>query len=200
MTGKTMALQALLRGWPSEAIDMTQGAFERAKDVAAPRVLAFTKLIEARAHGRAGDTRAAFRALAESEHLIGRACPDSEPDWINYVTHTRMSSDAVEISRDLHNPKAALAWNNQAAATPAGLYTRSVGLRLTVVGTVHLQARDLDQGLELGHQAVTILSRVQSTRALDYVRDFTTALQPWRTEQRVQDFLHHARTELALAS
>ncbi|MFI9106534.1 hypothetical protein ACIGXA_39155 [Streptomyces fildesensis] len=47
---------------------------------------------------------------------------------------------------------------------------------------------------------MAILSRVQSTRALDYVGDFTTALQPWETERRVQDFLHHARTELALAS
>lgn len=32
----TMALQTVLRGYPSEAVDMAQGAYERAKDTAAP--------------------------------------------------------------------------------------------------------------------------------------------------------------------
>ncbi|MDH6118565.1 tetratricopeptide (TPR) repeat protein [Kitasatospora sp. GAS204A] len=195
----TMALQALLRGYTSEAIDMTQGAFERARDVAAPRVLAFTKLIEARAHGRAGDPRAVAAALSASETLLGRARTDREPAWIGYFDHARMSADATEIYRDLHNPKAALGWNRQAAAMSPGTFTRSVGLRMTVVAMTHLQARDLDQGLELGNQAVDILARVQSARALDYVRDFTTALSPWKGEARVADFIHRTRTELAMA-
>lgn len=73
----TMAMQSMLRGFASEAIDMAQGAFERAKGQAAPRVLAFTKLIEARAHARENDPRAASRALAASEDLLGQANADS---------------------------------------------------------------------------------------------------------------------------
>ncbi len=38
----TMAMQSLLRGFASEAMDMAHGAFERAKGHASPRVLAFT--------------------------------------------------------------------------------------------------------------------------------------------------------------
>jgi hypothetical protein len=70
---------------------------------------------------------------------------------------------------------------------------------MTVLGTTHLQAGDLDQGLALGHQAIDILARVKSTRARDYVRDYLGALSPWDGERRVEDLLHRARTELTLS-
>ncbi|MCX4907380.1 sporulation protein [Streptomyces sp. NBC_00878] len=198
----TMAMQSLLRGFASEAVDMAQGAFERAKGQTAPRVLAFTKLIEARAHARENAPRAASRALAASEDLLGQAKEDSgdEPAWIDFYHHARLSADAAEVFRDLKNPKAALAWNKRAAAMPTGAFTRSVGMRLAIVGTAHLQARDLDHGLELGNRSVDILARVQSTRALDYVREFNTALAPWRREPAVRQFIHRTRKELGVAA
>lgn len=93
-------------------------------------------------------------------------------------------SPRVGQGRDLKNPKAALAWNQQAVAMPTGVFTRSVGMRLAIVGTAHLQARDLDHGLELGNRSVDILARVQSSRAKDYVREFNAAPAPWRREPR----------------
>lgn len=193
----TMAMQALMRGFASEAIDMAQGAFERARHDAVPRVLAFTKLIEARAHAREHNARAASRALAASEGLLGKADADSgdEPGWIDFYHHARLSADAAEVFRDLKNPKMALAWNKQAAAMPTGVFTRSVGMRLAIVGTAHLQARDLDHGLELGHRSVDILARVQSTRAKDYVAEFNAALVPWRREPAVREFMQRTRDE-----
>ncbi|GAA2470376.1 sporulation protein [Streptomyces mauvecolor] len=198
----TMAMQSLMRGFASEAVDMAQGAFERAKGQATPRVLAFTKLIEARAHARENNARAASRALAASEDLLGRARADSgdEPGWIDFYHHARLAADATEVFRDLRNPKASLAWDKQATAMPTGVFTRSVGMRLAIVGTAHLQARDLDHGLELGNRSVDILARVQSTRALDYVREFNTALAPWRREPAVREFVHRSRRELGVAA
>lgn len=196
----TMALQALLRGYPDEAIDMAQGAYDRARHTASPRVLAFAKMVEARAHGRAADARAASAALSRAETHLGRTRPDPDPEWISYMTHTRLASDAVEVWRDLRNPKAALTWNKYAAAMPSGSFTRSVGLRMTVLGTTHLQAGDLDQGLRLGHQAIDVLAHVKSTRAHDYVREYLCALSPWENEHRVEDLVRRARTELALAA
>ncbi|MER5970549.1 sporulation protein [Streptomyces sp. NPDC002055] len=198
----TMAMQSLLRGFAGEAIDMVQGAFERAKGRAVPRVLAFTKLIEARAHARDNEPRAASRALAVSEHLLGTANTESgdEPAWIDFYGHARLSADAAEVFRDLRNPRAALGWNQQATAMPPGVFTRSVGMRLAIVGTAHLQARDLDHGLELGNRSVDILARVKSSRAKDYVREFTAALGPWRREPAVRDFIHRTRTELGVTT
>ncbi|MFE0422174.1 sporulation protein [Streptomyces sp. NPDC058953] len=198
----TMAMQSLLRGFGSEAVDMAQGAFERSKGRAAPRVLAFNKLIEARAHARERDARAASRALAASEGLLCQAdaADGSEPTWIDFYHHARLSADAAEVFRDLKNPKAALAWNQRAAAMPSGVYTRSVGMRLAIVGTAHLQARDLDQGLDLANRSVDILARVQSSRAKDYVREFNAALAPWRREPAVREFIHRTRAELGAAA
>lgn len=198
----TMAMQTLMRGFASEAVDMAQGAFERAKGHAVPRVLAFTKLIEARAHARENDARAASRALKASEDLLGHAKCDSgdEPAWIDFYAHSRLSADAAEVFRDLKNPKAALGWNKQAAAMPPGVFTRSVGMRLAIVATAHLQAHDLDRGLQLGNRSVDILARVESTRAKDYVREFNAALAPWRREPAVRAFIHRTRTELGVAA
>ncbi|GGO86789.1 sporulation protein [Wenjunlia tyrosinilytica] len=198
----TMAMQSLLRGFTNEAVDMAQGAFERAKHNAVPKVLAFAKLIEARAHARGGDPRSASRALAGSEDLLARANERSgdEPVWIDFYDHARLSADATEVFRDLKDPRAVLAWNRQAAAMPPGVFTRSVGMRLAIVGTAHLQARDLDRGLELGNRSVDILARVESIRALDYVREFNDALAPWRREPAVREFVHRTRRELGVAA
>lgn len=198
----TMAMQSLMRGFASEAVDMVQGAFERAKGQGVPRVLAFTKLIEARAHARDNAPRAAASALKASEDLLGQTKDDSgdEPAWIDFYRHARLSADAAEVFRDLGNPKAALSWNQQAASMPTGLFTRSVDMRLAIVGTTHLQARDLDHGLALGNRSVDILARVHSSRAKDYVRGFNTALALWWREPAVRDFVQRTRKELGVAA
>ncbi|MGW6571412.1 hypothetical protein ACWGAN_04460 [Streptomyces sp. NPDC054945] len=89
--------------------------------------------------------RPASRALKASDDLISQADQSSgdEPAWIDSYHHARLS----EVFRDLKNPKASLAWNQRAAAMPSGVFTRSVGMRLAIVGTAHLQACDLDHGL-----------------------------------------------------
>ncbi|MFI6339878.1 hypothetical protein [Streptomyces sp. NPDC050535] len=178
-----------MRGYPDEAVDMAQGAYDRTHRRAAPRVLAFAKLVEARAHARLGDARCAAAALVSSERLLEQADaePGDEPAWISYYTPARMAADAVEIHRDLGLPAAALRWNNRAAPMVQSAYTRSVGLHMTVLATSHLQNRDLDQALAHGQRAVTILSHVRST---DYLVGVVRAMAPWRRDPRVTDLSH----------
>ncbi len=196
----TMSLQTMLRGYPQQAADMAEGAYERAKAVAAPRVLAFAKLAEARAHGRAGDARAADAALVVSENLLDSIRPDSpDPDWLSYFTHARLAADATEIHRDLGQPRAAFAWNTQADAMPSDRFTRAVGIRLAVLAGSHLQDHDLDQSLAVGARALDVLSTVSSTRAHGYLREFATTLEPWKSDRAVGEFIDRARVELAAA-
>ncbi|MFI0776289.1 sporulation protein [Streptomyces sp. NPDC021212] len=190
----TMALQTMRRGYPNEAIDMAQGAYERARDAAHPRVLAFARLIEARAHAQVGDERAAARALSGCERLLDAACEVEPPTYIAYFGPARMASDAVEIYRDLRKPHVAAGWDAQ-CTMPAG-HTRAVGLRLSVTATAHLQARDLEQGLAVGRRAVDILAGVASARAREYVEDIHTALAPWAREPQVQAWQSRARRQL----
>jgi hypothetical protein len=79
------------------------------------------------------------------------------------------------------------------------VFTRFVGMRLAIVGTVHLQARDLDHGFEHGNRSVDIPRARPVRRAKDYVREFNTALAPWRREPAVRELLHRTRKELGVA-
>ncbi|MFG3308746.1 hypothetical protein [Streptomyces wuyuanensis] len=81
---------------------------------------------------------------------------------------------------------------------PTRVFTRSVGMRLAIVGTARLQARNLDHGL--GNRSIDILARVQSARAKGYVREFNTGLAPWRREPAVREFIHRTRNELGIAA
>ncbi|MCY0929012.1 sporulation protein [Streptomyces sp. H27-H1] len=196
----TMSLQATLRGYQQDAVDMAQGAYDRARHIAAPRVLAFIELAEARAHGKAADTRAAATALAACEAHLGAVrfgCRD--PEWIAYLTHGRISADGTEIHRDLGKPAAVLRWDAEAAVMPSGVFPRAVGIRAAVVASAHLGARELELGLTMGDRAVTILSQVRSTRAHDYLCSLNHELTPWASEPRVNDFLHRSGPVLAAA-
>ncbi|WP_369266103.1 sporulation protein [Streptomyces harbinensis] len=190
----SMAVQTMRRGYPSEAIDMAQGAAERAGRGATPKVKAFARLIEARAHARTGDERSAARALSGCEQLLDAAREKEAPTYIDYFGPARMASDAVEIYRDLGKPAVAAGWDAQ-ATMPAG-HTRAVGLRLSVTATAHLQAGDLEEGLAVGSRAVDILAGVASARAREYVDDIHTALTPWAREPRVRDWQARARRRL----
>ncbi|MFG1949285.1 sporulation protein [Nonomuraea sp. NPDC048826] len=201
----SMSLQAGLNDHVEDAIDMAQGAYERARDHATPRTLAFFKLVEARAHaraarrhGRACARRAAALALAHSETLLGQAHPDDgDPVWIDFFTHARLAADATEIHRDLQMPHMVMRFEEM-ATMPTLTYTRSAGMRNAIVGSAHLQARRLDEGLQHGHRAVDILSRVASTRSLTYVNDLLHALTPWEAETSVRQFRHRVRHELRI--
>ncbi|MEV6532775.1 hypothetical protein AB0M86_24840 [Streptomyces sp. NPDC051639] len=197
----TMSLQTMLRGYPHQAADMAEAAFERAKHTAAPRVLAFAKLAEARAHGRAGDANAAGAALSRSEELLGSIRPDShDPEWLSYFTHARLAADATEVYRDLGQTQAARTWNEQADAMPSGRFTRAVGIRLSVLASTHLQDGDLEQSLQVGSRALEVLGTVSSTRAHGYLRSLATALEPWRKDSTaVAEFITRTRSELAAA-
>jgi hypothetical protein len=185
----------MLQGHPDEAVDMAQGAFERSRGHAAPRVLAFAKLAEARAHGRLGDTAAATAALGRSEDLLAQIRPGTnDPTWLNYFSEARLAADATEVFRDLGKHARSLAWNQRAETMPADRFARATGIRRAVVATSHLQARDLDSGLAAGREAASILARVTSSRATAYLTKVTEALAPWKNEPAARDFTHLVNT------
>lgn len=192
----TMALHTALYSRPATALDMIHGALGPATHHASTRVLAFARLIEARAHARASDGRSAGTALAAAERLLDAAHPDGAPEWLDFFTHPRLAADAAEIHRDLDNPRACFAWHEQAEAMAPNAFTRSVGMRLAVVATAHLKAGDLEQSLALGHRSVDILRRVDSRRARDYVLRLVSGLTPHRDLRRVGAFLTRVRQEL----
>ncbi|MFD7861513.1 sporulation protein [Streptomyces sp. NPDC059783] len=197
----TMSLATFLQGYPSEAVDMAEGAYERAKHLpGATKVLSFAKLAQARAHARAGESKEASTALVLSENLLGHARPGTDPAWMNYYTHERLATDATEIHRDLGRPNDAIKWSRQADEMPTDRYTRAVGIRLAVEASAYLQKHDLDKGLATGRRSVGLLSQVRSARAHSYIHTLTATLASQREDKRVTAFIAHSRQCLPTAS
>lgn len=183
----TMAMQSLLLGFPSQAVDMAQGAFERDRGVH-PHVKGFAKLIEARAHAKSGDPRAASACLAAAEQLQAHGTDGGGPAWIDFFSRTRIITDAAEIYRDLGNPRAVFAWHRQ-GGLPGEAFARSRGIRLSVLATASAQAGNREQSLQFGRESLALFSRLQSIRGLDYLRILTDSLGRWRTERAVVSYL-----------
>lgn len=181
-----MALQACLRGYQDDALDMIEAANAATTDTP-PRVRAFLSLVEARVHARAHRPQAAGKALASSERLLEQADSRTgdDPTWIDFYTGARLAADAVEIHRDLGRPSAALRWNEE-ATMPTDRFARSYGIRMAVVSSAHLQAGDLDTALPTAHTSVDILGRVASRRARDYLDDLVGRFGRWRSEPGVR--------------
>ncbi|MGW2456661.1 sporulation protein [Streptomyces sp. NPDC001704] len=198
----TMAMQALMRGFTSEAIDMAQGAYERVPS-ADPRVLGFAKLIEARAHAREGNGRTASECLSLAERLQDRGMTEGngERPWIDFFTRQRIITDAAEIFRDLKLPRATFTWH-ALGEMPGDAYARSRGIRLSVLATAHAQSGELDHSLRLGKESLRLFSRLQSVRGVDYLKIFTASLKPWQQEKQVMTYIDEVRElgrSLALA-
>ena len=189
----TMAMQALMRGFASQAIDMAQGAYERVPE-ADPRVRGFAKLIEARAHAREGDARSACDCLTVAERLQQRGQTEGsgERTWIDFFTRQRIVTDAVEIFRDLGRPKSTFAWHTL-GAMPGEAFARSRSIRLSALATSHAQQGDLDASLRLGHESLRLVSQLQTRRGLDYIKIFTGALRPWHREKAVTSYIDRVR-------
>jgi hypothetical protein len=81
-----------------------------------------------------------------------------------------------------------------------GQHARAIGLRQAVAATAACQARDLDQALDRGRQALEILARVTSARAGRYLRDVAAALEPWAGDSGVRDFTECLDRRLAPAA
>lgn len=187
----TMAMQSLMRGFTSEAIDMAQGAYQRGNTLD-PRVAGFAKLIEARSHARAGDERATSTCIAQSERLAERGSDGEGPAWIGFFNQQRIITDATEAFRDLGNHRATFAWN-AIGPMPSDAFARSRSVRLSVLASAHAQNGDLAHSLHLGHESLRLFTRLGSLRGMEYLRVYSRSLEPWRRDPQVVSYLSDVR-------
>ncbi|MET8829507.1 hypothetical protein ABZX40_26840 [Streptomyces sp. NPDC004610] len=131
--------------------------------------------------------------IAGAYHRLGRR----SDGFRTLLAAERLAPEGSGVERDLHHPRAALRWSQQAEPMPVAVHTRAVGLRAAVTVTIHAENRYPDRALEAAERSLTVLSRARSARGHDYLRSINTALSPWESEPAVTGYLHRARTALA---
>ncbi|GAA0669911.1 MFS transporter [Streptomyces thermocarboxydovorans] len=190
----SMSLQATYRGFGDEGVDLAQAALERNRGLATARTMSFFRLIEARAHARAGDAQAAGAALKSAEGWLERSRPgDSDPSWLGFYTYDRFAADAAECYRDLKAPRQVRRFTEQALSRPTEEFVRSHGLRLVVSAVAELESGNLDAACEQGVRAVEVAGRISSARTTEYVKDLLHRLEPYGDEPRVMELRERAR-------
>ncbi|MEV0224629.1 MFS transporter [Streptomyces sp. NPDC050704] len=190
----SMSLQATYRGFGDEGVDLAQAALERNRGLATARTMSFFRLVEARAHARAGDAQAAGAALRAAEGWLERARDgDHDPSWLGFYSYDRFAADAAECYRDLKAPRQVRRFTEQALSKPTEEFVRSHGLRLVVSAVAELESGNLDAACEQGVRAVEVAGRISSFRTTEYVRDLIHRLEPYGDEPRVVELRERAR-------
>ncbi|MEU2900895.1 MFS transporter [Streptomyces sp. NPDC088106] len=190
----SMSLQATYRGFGDEGVDLAQAALERNRGLATARTMSFFRLVEARAHARAGDAHAAGAALKSAESWLERSRPgDSDPIWLGFYSYDRFAADAAECYRDLKAPRQVRRFTEQALSRPTEEFVRSHGLRLVVSAVAELESGNLDAACEQGVRAVEVAGRISSARTTEYVKDLLHRLEPYGDEPRVVELRERAR-------
>jgi hypothetical protein len=190
----TMSLQATYRGFGDEGVDLAQAALERNRGLATARTMSFFRLVEARAHARAGDAVAAGAALKAAEGWLERARDgDNDPTWLGFYGYDRFAADAAECYRDLKAPRQVRRFTEQALSRPTEEFVRSHGLRLVVSAVAELESGNLDAACEQGVRAVEVAGRISSARTTEYVKDLLHRLEPYGDEPQVIELRERAR-------
>ncbi|MFD4508620.1 MFS transporter [Streptomyces sp. NPDC058457] len=190
----SMSLQATYRGFGDEGVDLAQAAVERNRGLATARTMSFFRLVEARAHARAGDAQAAGAALKGAEGWLERAREgDNDPSWLGFYGYDRFAADAAECYRDLKAPRQVRRFTEQALSKPTEEFVRSHGLRLVVSAVAELESGNLDAACEQGVRAVEVAGRISSARTTEYVKDLLHRLEPYGDEPRVVELRERAR-------
>ncbi|MCP9961182.1 MFS transporter [Streptomyces somaliensis] len=190
----SMSLQATYRGFADEGVDLAQAAVERNRGLATARTMSFFRLVEARAHAKAGDAVAAGAALKAAEGWLERSRDgDADPSWLGFYSYDRFAADAAECYRDLKAPHQVRRFTEQALSRPTEEYVRSHGLRLVVSAVAELESGNLDAACAAGTRAVEVAGRISSARTTEYVRDLLHRLEPYGDEPRVAELRERAR-------
>ncbi|MFF0794338.1 MULTISPECIES: MFS transporter [unclassified Streptomyces] len=190
----SMSLQATYRGFGDEGVDLAQAALERNRGLATARTMSFFRLVEARAHARAGDAQAAGAALKAAEGWLERSREgDNDPTWLGFYGYDRFAADAAECYRDLKAPRQVRRFTEQALSKPTEEFVRSHGLRLVVSAVAELESGNLDAACEQGVRAVEVAGRISSARTTEYVKDLLHRLEPYGDEPRVAELRERAR-------
>ncbi|MCC3772155.1 MFS transporter [Streptomyces sp. UNOC14_S4] len=196
----SMSLQATYRGFADEGVDLAQAALERNRGLATARTMSFFRLVEARAHAKAGDAPACGAALKAAEGWLERArTGDPDPSWLDFYSQERFAADAAECYRDLRMPRQVQRFTEQALSRPTEEFVRSHGLRLVVSAVAELESGNLDAACAAGTRAVEVAGRISSARTTEYVRDLLHRLEPYGDEPRVVELRERARPLLVAA-
>jgi hypothetical protein len=195
-----MSQQARMLGYPREALQLAITGRHGLARAHSPACTARLVALEGRAHAALGDTKAAVRAVLESERAFERVDAEAEPEWARFIDSATLNSVWADTFLDLSRPVEAARFAHRSISAAASQNRAPCSARShAMLARAALIRRDLDAALHAAYRAVNLSTTVQSSRCVAAVRDLQSRISPYRTITSAREFDDRARETLARA-
>ncbi|GAA3044398.1 tetratricopeptide (TPR) repeat protein [Streptomyces olivoverticillatus] len=193
----TLAFWANLRyscGDPYGALGLVERALDHRHKITSGRVLAMLHARQARAHSKAGEPAAAYRAIDAAFAAYDRAGPtEHDLPSMYWMTHGEVHEVAASCALSLGEPQRALEHFDAALRheDPYDAHTeaRGAGIYLARQAEAHLALGDIDAAVAVAERAIEQLGGADSARGTSTLADLRGQLAAHRKARPVADFL-----------
>jgi transcriptional regulator with XRE-family HTH domain len=151
-----------------------------------------------------GEVEACRRAMGQAHEEFAGAHPGSAPPWAQHVTDAVMSAEQGNslYLLSLTDPDFAPAAIQQLRSAVDGFGiadARGRAISLPGLAGAYFRAGDLDSAVATGHEAVSAISELSSTRAYARLQVLDTIADPFGHKPEVAELREHIRTTLTPA-
>ena len=185
----TMSRQAVYLGHGREAVQLARVA-QQGIGTAAPTVVqALMHAAEARGHGLIGDARSCTTSLVRAERSLQTARPgDDMPGWARFFDEAQLADEFGHCYRDLQQWRPCAQHAERSLRLRAAGYARSRVFCRTVLATARLGLGEVDEACAAATEALRGATEMRSLRAVEYLREFSRRLGPYRGTAAVRAF------------
>jgi len=185
----TMSRQAVYLGHGREAVQLARVAQQGVGAVAPNTVQALMHAAEARGHGLIGDARSCTTSLVRAERALQAARPGDElPGWARFFDEAQLADEFGHCYRDLQQWRPCAQHAERSLRLRSGSYARSRVFCRTVLATARLGMGEVDEACAAATEALRGASEMRSLRAVEYLREFSRKLAPYRGNASVRAF------------
>ncbi|MHA6759372.1 regulator [Streptacidiphilus sp. PAMC 29251] len=185
----TMSRQAVYLGHGREAVQLARVAQQGIGTAAPAAVQALMLAAEARGHGLIGDARSCTTSLVRAERALQAARPSDEmPGWARFFDEAQLADEFGHCYRDLQQWRPCAQHAERSLRLRAAGYARSRVFCRTVLATARLGLGEVDEACAAATEALRGATEMRSLRAVEYLREFSRRLGPYRGTAAVRAF------------
>lgn len=196
-----MSDQANLLGHPREALMLARAGRRGVGGADSPACIADLHILEARALAAIGEAGDAAESVAKAEQAFSRVDHENEPAWAKFIDAPYLFGEAAHCFRDLGRPGEVerFAGESAAGARRQGRARRGA-LSEAALSIADLERRNVEAAASRALHVVDLAGSVNSTRAIETVRDLLRRMKPYAKVHEVQRFNARASDVLGLAA
>lgn len=157
---------------PNDALKLFQLGQIAAQDSGSELAVAVLCANEAWAYAMLGDEDQTLKLIGRARDEFGRADLAEAPDWVRFFDETDLHAMVGTVhtelsSRDVKHSAVAIPAITKALGGYTDAMARSKAFNLTALATNHLRQGDVDHGVRVGRDALSLAGTLKSQRVVD---------------------------------